>query len=92
MANENESPNGDPLVRSFDPFTEKHLQTPDELTQGINTNENNENNETAEAASHALASVEETGELPVAGTVPPPSSVVEAEPDSDMDLLGLDKR
>jgi len=78
---QNESPNGDPLVRSLDPFTQDHLQTPDEQTERLNEN-----------ATNSAESVEETGELPVAGAVPPPSNVVQAEPDSDMDLLGFDKR
>lgn len=75
MSNANDPKNvpgdqGDPLVRSFDPFTRPHLQTPDEVTEDMNP----------QGASGAVGTVESAGHE------------VEAEPDSDMNLEGFDKK
>ena len=85
---------GDPLVRSLDPFTRTHIETPDEVT--VDT-------QPLEQDAHAEANVEDPY---IPNDVDPATAKqqareaasgttgreVEAEPDSDMDLEGFDKK
>jgi hypothetical protein len=83
MSEQNESPNGDPLVRSFDPLAAKHLQTPDELTEGLNEPADGTESD-ADGHIEAEAQARRAG----SGTT---GVEVEPEADSDMNLLGFDE-
>jgi hypothetical protein len=72
--------NGDPLVRSDDPFARKHIQTPDEETEGINQS-GGVGSAGGNVAGKRSPETGDDGRHPV-----------EAEPDSDMDLEGFDKK
>jgi hypothetical protein len=85
MSDDNESPNGDPLVRTIDPFATKHDQTPDELTQGLNEPEETDPDTDADGHVEAEQQARKAG----SGTT---GVEVEPEANDDMDLEGLDKK
>jgi hypothetical protein len=93
MSDPNDS-NGDPLVRSIDPFTRKHDQTPDEATEGLNEPDgSNGSNDSADkgngqASQEADQEARQQARKAGSGTT---GHEVEAEPNSDMDLEGFDK-
>ena len=74
---------GDPLVRSLDPFTRTHIETPDEVTVDTQPLEQDPHAETD------LDPAKEQAREAASGTT---GREVEAEPDSDMDLEGFDRK